>query len=96
MTATVEPPHDKNDVTSHEAGAERTPQVGKTTQKDADEWGAGENVMTAAQASYLKTLAEQALEPEAFSVRLTKAEASKRIEALEAKLKLMDGPPHTL
>jgi len=95
MTATDEPPHTNDDVTAHEAGAERVPQAGTTTQKDS-EWTQGENVMTAAQASDLKTLADQAREPEAFSARLTKGEASKRIEALKAKLKLMDGPPHTL
>ena len=50
--------------------------------------------MTGAQVSYLKTLAEEAHEPDAFSERLTKAEASKRIEVLKAKLKLFDGPPH--
>jgi hypothetical protein len=37
--------------------------------------------MTAAQASYLKTLSEEA--HEAFDAGLTKAEASKRIEALQ-------------
>ena len=42
----------------------------------------------------LKTLAEQAHEPEPFSERLTKAKASKRIDVLEAKLELFDGPPH--
>ena len=51
--------------------------------KDPDGW-----------VSYLKTLAEEAHEPDAFSERLTKAEASKRIDVLKAKLKLFDGPPH--
>ena len=35
--------------------------------------------------SYLKTLSEQCGEPEAFRSDLTKAEASKRIEALKSK-----------
>ena len=39
--------------------------------------------MTGAQASYLKTLCEEA--GEAFDDSLTKAEASKRIEELQAK-----------
>ena len=56
----------------------------------------GDESMTAAQASCLKMLAEQALEPEAFSAKLTRAEASRRIAALKAKLRLQDGPPHTL
>jgi hypothetical protein len=42
--------------------------------------------MTGAQASYLKTLSEEANEPEAFAADLSKAEASKRIEELKAKL----------
>jgi hypothetical protein len=65
------------------------------TEKDPDAWVSGDDPMTGAQASYLKTLSEQAHEPEAFSERLTKAEASKRIDALKAKLRLFDGPPHT-
>jgi hypothetical protein len=63
-------------------------------EKDPDDWVSGDDPMTGAQASYLKTLAEQAHEPDAFSERLTKAEASKRIDALKAKLELFDGPPH--
>ena len=39
--------------------------------------------MTGAQASYLKTLSEEAGEP--FDETLTKAEASKQIDALQAK-----------
>jgi hypothetical protein len=58
--------------------------------KDPDDWVSGDDPMTAAQASYLKTLSEQALEPEAFSDKLTKAEASRRIDALRAKLNLQD------
>jgi hypothetical protein len=52
--------------------------------------------MTAEQASRLKALAIDALEPEAFSLDLTAAEAGRRIATLEAKLRLQDGPPHTL
>jgi Protein of unknown function (DUF3072) len=44
--------------------------------------------MTGAQASYLKTLSEEAHEPSAFDAALTKAEASRRIDRLRAKLKL--------
>ena len=36
-----------------------------------------------------------AYEPEAFSPNLTKAEAARRIDMLQAKLKLMSEPPHT-
>jgi hypothetical protein len=52
-------------------------------QKDPDDWVTGEEPMTAAQASYLKTLSEEAHEP--FESDLTKAEASKRIDALQQK-----------
>jgi hypothetical protein len=62
--------------------------------KDPDEWVSGQEPMTGAQASYLKTLSEEAREPEAFDETLTKAEASKRIDALKAKLGLMSKPPH--
>jgi hypothetical protein len=52
--------------------------------------------MTADQAETLKRLAEAAYELEAFKRNLTRAEAGLRIAALAAKLKLLDGPPHTL
>jgi hypothetical protein len=55
------------------------------TAKDPDDWVSGDEPMTGAQASYLKTLSEQLHEPEAFADDLTKAEASKRIDALKAK-----------
>jgi hypothetical protein len=51
-------------------------------EKDPDDWVTGEEPMTAAQASYLKTLCEEA--GETFEANLTKAEASKRIDALRA------------
>jgi len=44
--------------------------------------------MTGAQGSYLKTLSEQAKEPDAFAEDLSKAEASKRIDALREKMKM--------
>jgi hypothetical protein len=56
--------------------------------KDPDEWVSGEDPMTPSQASYLKTLCEQAGDQKSFSEDLSKAEASKRIDALRAKLKL--------
>jgi hypothetical protein len=51
--------------------------------KDPDDWVTGHEPMTGAQASYLKTLSEQAHDPEAFDPDLEKAEASKRIDALK-------------
>lgn len=53
------------------------------TVKDPDDWTTGDETMTGAQASYLKTLCEEA--GEAFDPSLTKADASKRIDALQAK-----------
>jgi hypothetical protein len=55
-----------------------------------------DQAMTAEQAATLKRLAEAAYELEAFQPNLTRAEADLRIAMLTAKLKLLDGPPHTL
>jgi hypothetical protein len=52
------------------------------TKKDPDEWVSGGDPMTGAQASYLKTLCEQAGTPEAYNHNLTKAEASKTIDEM--------------
>ena len=52
--------------------------------------------MTCEQAATLKRLAEAAYELEVFQPSLTRAEADLRIAMLTAKLKLLDGPPHTL
>ena len=52
--------------------------------------------MTVEQAATLKGLAEAAYELDAFKPKLTRAEADQRIAMLTAKLKLLDGPPHTL
>ncbi|HTI30562.1 MAG TPA: DUF3072 domain-containing protein [Sphingomonas sp.] len=50
-------------------------------EKDPDDWTTGDEPMTGAQASYLKTLSEEAHAD--FVDGLTKAEASKRIDALQ-------------
>ena len=52
-------------------------------EKDPDTWTTGDEKMTGAQASYLQTLSEEA--GEAFDDSLTKADASKRIDELQAK-----------
>lgn len=52
-------------------------------EKDPEDWTTGDEQMTGAQASYLKTLSEEAGEP--FDDTLTKADASKRIDALQEK-----------
>lgn len=52
--------------------------------------------MTAEQCTLLRRLARDGYEPDAFSEQLTQGEAAKRIAMLQAKLPLMDEPPHTL
>jgi hypothetical protein len=52
-------------------------------EKDPEDWTTGDEPMTGAQASYLKTLSEEAGEP--FDDTLTKAHASERIDELQAK-----------
>lgn len=51
--------------------------------KDPDDWVTGDEEITGAQESYLETLAEEADEP--VDLDLSKAEASKEIERLQAK-----------
>lgn len=54
-------------------------------EKDPENWVSGEDPMTGAQASYLTTLCEEAkIDPP--STDLSKAEASKMIDELKAKL----------
>jgi hypothetical protein len=52
-------------------------------EKDPENWVTGDEPMTGAQRSYLKTLSEEAHLP--FDDGLTKAQASKRIEELQAQ-----------
>ena len=52
--------------------------------------------MTPEQAARLKQLARDAYELRCLKPNLTRAEADIRIAMLTAKLKLLDGPPHTL
>ncbi len=51
------------------------------TIKNPDDWTTGDEPMTGAQRSYLKTLSEEAKVE--FDENLTKAEASKRIDELQ-------------
>ena len=52
-------------------------------EKDPDDWTTGGEPMTGAQASYLKTLSEEA--GVEFDDSLNKADASKRIDELQDK-----------
>lgn len=56
---------------------------GSNLEKDPQEWKTGDEPMTDAQASYLKTLSDEAGEP--FDDKLSKADASKRIDELQKK-----------
>jgi DUF3072 family protein len=53
------------------------------TVKDPEEWTTGDEPMTGAQRSYLKTLCDEANEP--MDETLTKAQASERITALQQR-----------
>jgi hypothetical protein len=52
-------------------------------EKDPADWVTGDEPMTGAQRSYLKTLSEEAKED--FDENLTKAQASEKIDELQAK-----------
>ena len=52
-------------------------------EKDPDTWVTGGEEMTGAQASYLETLSEEA--GVEFDPKMSKADASKRIDELQAK-----------
>jgi hypothetical protein len=56
---------------------------GSNLEKDPGDWKTGDEPMTGAQASYLRTLSDQASEP--FEEDLTKAEASRRIDELRQR-----------
>lgn len=62
---------------------EDQPIKGSNTIKDPDDWTTGDEPMTGAQESYLKTLSSEA--GETFDEKLSKAEASKRIDELQHK-----------
>ena len=59
------------------------PEPGSNTIKDPSDWTTGDQPMTGAQASYLKTLSEEA--GEEFDEGLSKADASRRIDELQNK-----------
>lgn len=59
------------------------PDPGSNTIKDPEDWTTGDEPMTGAQASYLKTLSEEA--GEKFDPNLSKADASRRIDELQAR-----------
>lgn len=62
------------------------PDPGSNTEKHPDDRVSGGEPMTGVQTSYLKTLSEEAKDETAFDTGRSKAEASKRIDALKSKL----------
>lgn len=67
----------------HPANPKTDPDPPSNTVKDPEDWTTGDEPMTGAQASYLKTLSEEA--GESFEADLTKAQASIRIDELRAR-----------
>lgn len=74
---------EQNASTNQEADSQHNNIPGDNTVKSPDEWTTGNEPMTGAQKSYLKTLSDEA--GEEVNDGLTKAEASKRIEELQHK-----------
>lgn len=81
-----------NEAGNKEAGTiGATPRAGDqdaALQKDPSEWVSGDDPMTAAQRSYLDTLARQA--GEELPADLSKAEASQQIDRLKSQLGIDD------
>ena len=63
------------------ASHNRQPEPQGNPEKDPEDWVTGDEAMTGPQASYLKTLAQEA--GEEFDPGLSKAEASKKIDELQ-------------
>jgi hypothetical protein len=68
---------------SQEESQGRVPDRPSNLQKDPDDWTTGDESMTDAQRSYLTTLSQEAGEDPPGD--LTKAEASRRIDALQQR-----------
>ncbi len=71
------------------SGLDPSQQDESNTVKNPDEWKTGDEPMTGAQRSYLKTLSDEAKVP--FDENLTKAEASKRIDELRQGNERVEG-----
>lgn len=72
------------DSTPQQALPEIDPSLeGSNLEKDPEDWTTGDEPLTGAQESYLKILADQA--GEELDPSLTKAEASQRIDELQAR-----------
>ena len=76
------------DNDQHDDNPKLDPHPPTNTLKDPEDWVSGGDPMTGAQASYLRTLSEEAHAPETYAEDLSKAEASERLDALRARLRL--------
>jgi hypothetical protein len=72
-----------------QSALDQSQQDDSNTVKNPDEWKTGDEPMTGAQRSYLKTLSDEANVP--FEENLTKAEASKRIDQLRQQSDRLSG-----
>ena len=77
-SARIEELKDKKHVVEHRADGDVS-----NAEKDPADWATGDEPMTGAQKSYLKTLCDEA--GEVFDETLTKGEASKKIDGLRKK-----------
>jgi predicted secreted protein len=76
---------------AHRKTDARHPNATDNTVKDPEDWTTGDEPMTGAQRSYLRTLCEEAGEP--MDESLTKAQAAKRIDQLQQQTgRGMDAP----
>ena len=73
----------KPDASADQENPKVSPDESSNAIKDPKDWTTGGEPMTGAQASYLKTLSEEAHDPDAFDPDLTKAEASRKIDELK-------------
>ena len=71
------------------ADANAKQNTGSNTEKDPNDWVTGDEPMTGAQASYLKTLTEET--GEEFDENLSKADASKKIDELKNRSPRLKG-----
>ncbi|WP_110668508.1 DUF3072 domain-containing protein [Salinicola halophilus] len=75
-----QPVDDQQPIDDQQSADDQQP---SNVEKDPQEWVTGEQSMTGAQHSYLKTLCEEA--GVAFDENLTKAQASQQIDELQHK-----------
>ena len=74
---------DNQDSPNPKSDDDATSSAPSNIEKDPHDWVTGDETMTGAQASYLKTLSEEA--GEAFDASLSKADASLKIDELQKK-----------